>query len=78
MHHEKGSDNFRYNTTDLPEKLDFHPTSARYFLESKLELLDQDEEWYYDPETKELYLWYENSGELRGKTQDYAYKFYNS
>jgi hypothetical protein len=51
---------------------------GRYFLECKLELLDQPQEWFYDPATKELYLWPDDGKDptgrnIRGKTQTYAF-----
>ena len=53
--------------------------NAHYFIECKLDLLDAEKEWFYDPETKVLFLWAsgggEPNGDLRGKTQSKAIRF---
>ena len=54
-----------------------------YFLEGKLEFLDADSEWFFDPETKELYFWAPggedpNHLQIRGKVQSYAFEVTNS
>jgi len=54
-----------------------------YFLEGKLGLLDEENEWFYDPETRQLYLWTENGVNpetlsIRGKVQSYAFSINRS
>ena len=54
-----------------------------YFLEGKLEFLDNENEWFFNPETKELYLYPPygldpNELEIRGKVQSYAFDIINS
>ncbi len=50
-----------------------------FFLEGKLDYLDAQTEWFYDPPTKELYLWPKGggvpSGTIEGKVQSYALTF---
>ena len=54
-----------------------------YYLEGKLEFLDAESEWFFDPLTKELYFWVPNGGDpnnlqIRGKVQSYAFEVINS
>jgi hypothetical protein len=49
-----------------------------YFLEGKLEFLDAEREWYFNPTTKELYFWGDTNAVIRGKVQDYAFHVTNS
>ncbi len=56
---------------------------GHYYLEGKLELLDAPKEWFYDPETRMLYLWAPDGRdpaehEVRGKTQTYALEVDNA
>lgn len=80
--HSAGSDNFTY-TPNLWDRLSNsvwwgkHTYQGRYYLESKLECLDTSEEWFYDPDTKQLYLWTDDGKDpagrdVRGKNQSYA------
>ena len=54
-----------------------------YFLEGKLEFLDNENEWFFNPETKDLYF-YPTNGldpnelDIRGKVQSYAFDVTNS
>ena len=54
-----------------------------YFLEGKLNFLDSENEWFFDPETKELFF-YPSNGlnpndlNIRGKVQSYAFEITNS
>ena len=50
--HERGSNSFTYN--DDFGNINFK--NQQYYLEASLELLDAPEEWFYDKETKMLYL----------------------
>lgn len=75
--HEPGSDHFSY-----PPIGDDYKTSwekHHYFLECQLELLDSPREWFFDPASRQLYLWMPDGEtpaghEIRGKTQDYAFQ----
>ena len=54
-----------------------------YYIEGKLELLDNENEWFFDVETKELYFYPPNGSnpnnlEIRGKVQSYAFEIENS
>lgn len=54
-----------------------------FFIEGKLELLDQANEWFYDTTSKTLYLYPDNGQNpngrnINGKVQDYAFTFINS
>ena len=45
-----------------------------YYLENKLELLDVENEWFYDVSTKKLYVYGNPSGKkIQGKVQSYAF-----
>lgn len=56
--HVAGQDNFTY---DAPMAI-LKPVFHYYFFDSKLDLLDSEKEWYFDPATKTLYLWQESGG----------------
>ena len=54
-----------------------------YFLEKKLEFLDTEGEWFYDPDLSKLYFWAPNNSNpnmlnIRGKIQSYAFEINNS
>ncbi len=54
-----------------------------YFLERKLEFLDSEGEWFYDPDSSKLYFWPidnvdPNTLNIRGKVQSYAFDINNS
>ncbi len=54
-----------------------------YFLEKKLEFLDSEGEWFYDPDLSKLYFWAPNNVnpnmlDIRGKIQSYAFEINNS
>ena len=76
--HNPGEPDFSYHL-DFPVKdVAFEPFRCRYFLEDKLEFLDAPTEWYYDPASKNLYLWTRNSDspedhEIVGKVSTYAF-----
>ena len=81
--HTPGEDNFSF---DLQQKLTghikFHGQDSRYFLEDKLEFLDAPSEWFYDVNTKKLYLWMRDSDQpnqhnIRGKVSTYAFTITN-
>ena len=49
-----------------------------YFLENKLELLDVDNEWFFDIATKKLYVWGDPTGKkIQGKVQSYVFNMDN-
>ena len=83
--HNSGESNFSF---DLQKKLhspfiDFHGQNSRYFLEDKIEFLDAPSEWFYDKNTKKLYVWTVNSDkpsshEVRGKVSTYAFTITNN
>ena len=78
--HEPGSNNFTYE--DDFGKIKFIPEHNRYYLDSKLELLDNPGEWNYDKETGILRFMPFNgtscpdgaSDRLRGRIIDYSMK----
>ncbi len=85
--HSKGADNFKYDTTKKEIKVHFSYQGKverhGYFLEGKLALLDEENEWFYDPKSKEIYLWapegkHPKKLEIKGKTQSYAFDIANS
>ena len=54
-----------------------------YYIEGKLDLLDQENEWFFNTQTRELYLYPPNGSnpnelEIRGKVQSYAFQIANS
>ena len=69
---------FTYDPVDL-WKTKHHD----YFLEKKIEFLDSENEWFYDPDSSRLYLWPPGSVDpnilnIRGKVQSYAFEINNS
>ena len=60
--HNPGEDNFAFALEKpLTMQIKFHGQNSRYFLEDKLEFLDAPSEWFYDMNTKKLYLWTRDS-----------------
>lgn len=75
--HAAGVDNFMYGDSDGTYKTVNH----YYFFDSKLNLLDNETEWHFDPLSKTLYLWAPGGGvpsNVRGKNQDNAFFFTDS
>ena len=77
--HKAGSDKFSYRTKGVKAHFSHkgRVNHHGYFLEGKLGLLDEENEWFFDPDTLQLYLWAEGgvnpeSLEVRGKVQSYA------
>tara|TARA_Y100000813_G_scaffold30453_1_gene19289 strand:- start:5 stop:3169 length:3165 start_codon:yes stop_codon:yes gene_type:complete len=71
---------FSYNIVPNNTYRDKH---HHFFVEGKLELLDQPNEWFYDTTSKTLYLYADNGQnpngrEIKGKVQDYAFTINNS
>ena len=78
-----------HNTSDNFFSYDFVPNNTyrdkhhHFFIEGKLELLDQPNEWFYDTTSKTLYLYADNGQNpngrnINGKVQDYAFTINNS
>ena len=82
--HNPGEDNFAFVLQqDLTGYVKFHGQNSRYFLEDKLEFLDAPSEWFYDMNTKKLYLWTCDSDQpgthdIRGKVSTYAFTITNN
>ena len=85
--HQKGDDNFKYDTNRKGIKVHFSYKGKTekhgYFLEGKLGLLDEENEWYYNPKTNLIYLWtsegkHPKNFKIKGKTQSYAFNIKNS
>lgn len=75
--HVPGTNSFTYDNTFGNHH--FKPKLNQYFLEDKLELLDKPGEWFYDKQTKTLYVWnYDGRNPrrktIRGKKQTYAFQ----
>jgi len=76
--HIPGSGMFTYP----PVSIDYKDKEHFYFVEGKLELLDAEKEWFFDPYTKRLYVWIPGGqnpadAEIRGKTITYCFKAEN-
>jgi len=79
--HKLGDDHFSYDTDGVKSHFSFEKSGVSrhgYFLEGKLGLLDEENEWFYDVKSKQLYLWAENGVnpenlEISGKVQSYAF-----
>ena len=83
--HQAGNDHFSYNTKGVKSHFSFKDGVVRhgYFLEGKLGLLDEENEWFFDAETKQLYLWAEggvnpDTLNVSGKIQSYAFNIERS
>lgn len=75
--HTAGTNHFTYDPIGAGyiDKPYYH----RFVIEGKLNLLDMEKEWFYDIQTKYLYLWAPGgnspTGTIRGKTRSYAMSF---
>lgn len=83
--HKAGDDHFSFETKKVKSHFSFKDGVQRhgYFLEGKLGLLDEENEWFFDPKTNQLYLWAENGVNpqelnIQGKVQSYAFNISNS
>ncbi|MBL7214221.1 MAG: DNRLRE domain-containing protein [Phycisphaerae bacterium] len=67
--HVAGSSDFTHTTENFAATAaPSQPASdARYYLECHLGLLDAPGEWFYDKDTGELYVWFEDSGSPSGR-----------
>lgn len=70
--HGKGSNTFTYEDTPrIKNEKHFY-----YFVEGKKALLDNDNEWFFDPKTQTAYLYSSTgipTGEIRAKKQPYGF-----
>jgi hypothetical protein len=78
--HSAGSNSFTY--AQVPDDA-YRTKHHYYFLEKKLEFLDQESEWFFDHETNELYFWPSGNADpnnlnIRGKVQSYSFQIENS
>ncbi|TLX74346.1 DUF1565 domain-containing protein [Labilibacter sediminis] len=82
-HHHAGTNFFNYSK-NFPKGM-YHKkiVEGKYFIEGSLACLDAEKEWYYNPESKELYLYAPNgqnpeSMVIRGKDITYGLTLSNS
>jgi len=78
--HGVGNSSFTYDPVLDNE---YRTKEQYYFLEKKLEFLDQENEWFFDHETDELYFWPAGNADpnnlnIRGKVQSYSFQIANS
>ncbi|MBR77710.1 MAG: hypothetical protein CMD36_07355, partial [Flavobacteriales bacterium] len=78
--HSANDNFFNYNPVPSNSYRDKH---HNFYLEGKLDFLDQANEWFYDTTSKTLYLFPEdgqnpNGKIIKGKVQDYAFNINNS
>ena len=80
QNHAPGTSFFTYHDSFGPIK--FNPAKNQYFLEDKLEFLDQPEEWFYDKATRTVYVMTPDGQspegrDVRGKVITYAFNITN-
>jgi len=78
--HNPGSDHFRYNQEGVKVHFGYVGRVEKYgyFLEGKKELIDVENEWFFEPNDSMLYVFFEagttpEEHEVRGKTLSYAF-----
>jgi len=72
--HLAGQNEFDYTTAGS-----FTDVHNYFYLECKKELIDTNNEWFYDKITKKLYVYGNPAGKtIKGKTQSYAFSFLNA
>ena len=83
--HEPGSDRIRYDREGVDVHFGYAGKVERfgYFLEGKKELIDVENEWFFEPRDSMLYVCFEEGSgpadhEIRGKTLSYAFDVENS
>jgi len=86
LSHTAGSDHFTYDGNIVGyEPEDFANKNkhdkSRYYIECHLNCLDAEKEWFFDMDTKTLYLWAPGGGnptgkDIRCKTLGFAFDFY--
>ena len=79
--HKQGQKAFNYQ--DKFGKIHYKPQNNIYFLEDKLELLDQAQEWFLNKSYQTLYFWVSDGTDATGhrlieKVQDYPFNITNS
>ena len=77
--HKKGENELEY---DPVPRSGYRSKKHFAYFEGKLEFLDSENEWFYDPETRQLYAWFPGGAgpeeEVRGKVLTYALSFSGS
>lgn len=72
--HNIGGNVFDYGTVP-----NFKNNHIYFYLECHLDLLDTENEWFYDKDTKKLYVYGNPTGKnIKGKVQTYAFSFKES
>lgn len=79
LEHNPGSDHFRYDQDGVRVHFGYEGRVEKfgYFLEGKKELIDVENEWFFEPKDSILYLYFSEGTlpadhEVRGKTLSYA------
>jgi hypothetical protein len=79
--HEPRSDTFYFDASTVQVHFSYKDRIERhgYFLEGKKELIDTENEWFYEPNTGALYVWAPggidpSTMDVRGKVQSYAFE----
>lgn len=77
--HNPGSDHFRYDTEGVRVHFGYEGRVEKfgYFLEGKKELIDVENEWFFEPKDSMLYVYFEkgtspSDHKVRGKNLSYA------
>jgi len=71
--HSTGSNTFTYDAVS-----GYRDKHHYYFLEGKIDYLDTENEWFYNPTTKKLSVWGNPIGKkIQGKMQSYTFDFDN-
>ncbi|PFX27256.1 hypothetical protein AWC38_SpisGene8026 [Stylophora pistillata] len=78
--HNPGNASFTYR--DTFGRIKFFPGANQYFLEDKLEFLDQPEEWFYDKASRTVFVMTGDGKspegrDVRGKVMTYAFNITN-
>ncbi|EDM25376.1 hypothetical protein LNTAR_22060 [Lentisphaera araneosa HTCC2155] len=86
LKHQAGSNEFTYQPDNPVVKHKvfwddgYWEETQRYYLEAHINCLDAEGEWYYNPETKKLYLWAPGGKKpknVTGQIRDYGLKAEN-
>jgi hypothetical protein len=79
--HTPGSDRFNFDASTVRVHFSYKNRIERhgYVLEGKKELIDVENEWFYEPKDGNLYLWAPGGADpggldIRGKVQSYAFE----